>query len=244
MTVLDAALGEHAGAFLLVSSLLVMTLATIAAIVDIALRGLEDAGLPAVRGQRPLVHPMIFAVIGLPATVIVFVGGTVQAYAASASAHAGGAGAVLFTTINVSIVIAVLVWALASPLARHWGLALGGFGLCLALIFPLLALVLQLPFLPFGELASKPDRVLFGLTVAGILCCVGGCTTSLLAMLVYVIRSCACLVDQHRLHAGGGMASASRHVARPRRLRLLGASTPLTPPPEPLEPGSLRSRMP
>lgn len=213
MTPLDLLLGERASAYLLGSVLLVVTLTTIAAIIDIPLRSLREAGF-APPAPEPLVSARLFSLVGLPATVVTFVGAAIQAALASRPEHVAGAGPLFFAVINGGFLLSVVLWALASPLARHWGLALVGFSLGLALIFPLLALILRLDFLTLGVLPYASQRLVFAGAVAAILCCTGACLASLLAMLAGVIRAALLLIRQHRLLA---KPAEARPVQRGRR---------------------------
>jgi hypothetical protein len=222
VTVIDYVFGDRAGAYLLGSCLFVLTLAAIAAIVDIPLRTLRDARLaPPTRLATPLSW-RLFTFIGLPATLLVFASASIQSYAASTPLRPSENGLVLFFTINSSFVLAVLIWGFASPLTRHWGLGLGAFGLGLAVLFPLLVVVLHLNFGAFGTLTNGSQRLLFALVVGAILCSLGACLAAILSMLVYIGAGSIELAVQHRRHTPRDRSSAPA-------LRPLRSGVPVTP---------------
>ena len=215
VTLLNYVLGDRAGAYVLGSSLLVITLATIAAIVDLPLRTLSEARFAPPPRLGPPLPSWLFVCIGLPASLLVFISAAVQAYLASTPSRASGDGLVLYFTINAAFFLAVLIWGLASPLSRHWGLGLGAFGLGLAVLFPLLAVILSLDFGAFGTLTNATERILFAAAVGAILCSLGSCVAAILSMLVYVASGSMQLIIQHRLHApsDAGIRSALTPLA-------------------------------
>lgn len=214
MTPLDLVLGDRAGAYLLGSSLLVITLAAIAGIIDIPLGALRDARLASPPRVGPMLPSRLFLCIGLPASLLVFVSAAVQAYLASTPLRANENGLVLYFTINAAFLLTVFVWGLASPLSRHWGLGLGAFGLGLAVLFPLFAVILRLDFGAFGTLTSGSERLLFAAAVGAILCSLGSCLAAIVSMAVYIVRGSAELVVQHQLHAAGARARQDRRISR------------------------------
>lgn len=221
MALLNYILGNRAGTFILVSSLLVVTLATISAIIDIPLQSLQDAGvrLPGHRSAFPVRR--LFPLVGLPASLIVFLSAATQAYVASAPAQTDTNGLLLFIVGNIAFLLALLTWGLASPLTRHWGLGLACFGVGLAVLFPLLAVVFRLHFRSSGILDQFSERLIFAFCVGAILCAVGACIASILSMLKYVVQRSVLLIAGHRLHAAARTATAQefgkgRGRARPR----------------------------
>ncbi|MGI8551716.1 MAG: hypothetical protein ACR2PL_13160 [Dehalococcoidia bacterium] len=211
LALLDYVLGDRAGASLLGSSLLVITLATIAAIIDIPLHNLEEAGLLQTIGRAPLLPPQAFLLGGLPAAALTFTAAAVAAYSSSMQQHGSELNWLMFLALNGGFAFAILLWVLASPLTRHWGLGLASFGLGLGLLFPLLGSVLRLHFEAGGILPNQPDRVIFALSVGGIVCSLGCCLVSILSLALYVVRQSGYLVKEYRRRSHG--LPRSREVA-------------------------------
>ena len=86
--------------------------------------------------------------------VLAFAGAAIQAYLASSPFDIQGNALALWALTNVAFFAAVALRGLSGPLARHWGLSLGAFGLGVAALFLMLAAVLQLPFTTTGNLLS------------------------------------------------------------------------------------------
>ena len=215
MTLLNYVLGDRAGACVLGSALLVITLATIAAIVDLPLRGLHDAHAAPPARLGPLLPSRLFFVVGLPASLLVFLSAAFQAYLASTPLRTNSSGLIFFITINAAFFLGVLAWGFASPLSRHWGLGLGAFGLGLAVLFPLLAVILSLDFGAFGTLADAGERLLFAAAVGAILCSFGACLAAILSMLAYIAGGTAELVSQHRYHSAWSAGNSDRQHWQP-----------------------------
>lgn len=195
---LDYVLGEHAGVYLLGSSLLVITLATIAAIIDMPLRALQEASLAPGLSRTRLLPPEVFLFLGVPSALVAFASAAVQAYISTMTPTGSAYSTLLHLLISSAFVIAVGLWAFSSPLNKHWGLGLAGFGLGLAVFFPLLAAVLHLNFEAFGLLSSVSERLIFAGAVGGIVCSVAACVASMLSMMLYVVRGSLQLASQHK----------------------------------------------
>jgi hypothetical protein len=200
VALLDILLGDRAGSYLLVSCLLVTTLAIIAAIVDIPVRSLREAGLaiPS-RSRQILPHRLLYAV-GIIGLLLTWLGAASQAYISGATvADSAGANAVLAAT-NFGFLCAVVIWGMTGPLMRHWGLCLGAFGLGLASFFLLLAGILQLDFRVAEALPGGWQRPVFAGMVGLILISIGACLAAILALVAHVVRGAGVLAREHRLH--------------------------------------------
>lgn len=230
MTPLDYILGDHASAYLIGSSLLMVTLTITAAILDIPLRSLRAAGVAPSAAPGRLLPPQFFLIFALPAALLTLAGGTLQAYISSTPHRSPGSDPALLHTINIAFLLAVILWASASPLGRHWGLALAGFGLALAVFFALLSIVPHLSFETFGLVPDRWQRLVFAVAVGGILTSAGACLAAILSILTYVVRVSQFLIAQHRryrlrLEKDGSGAIIHLHPSLIRRRRRPIAST-------------------
>jgi hypothetical protein len=198
MSLLDLVLGDRAGTLLLASCLLVATLAIIAAILDLPLRSLHEAGYA--RKAPPVTKALlrVLQAIAGAAALLSFAGAAMQAFLASAPYPVETNFLLLWLLTNGSFVVAVAILGLAPPLTRHWGLGLGAFGLGLATLFLLLAAVLQLPFTTTGELQADSARWLFAVEAGLILFAIGICVSAILSLLARIIRSTAELASEYR----------------------------------------------
>lgn len=237
MSLLDYVLGDRAGSYLLVSCLLVATLAIIAAIVDIPLKTIRDArlGLNAEGARSPA--DTSIRILGVAAAIIAFLGAAVEAFLASGPTFAQVDGTDLVIATDLAGVLVVLIWGLTPPLARHWGLCLGAFGLGLAALFLAFAVVLRLDFQITGTLASTPDRSIFAVVAGVILLAVAACLAAIVGLVAHIVRGAVALACEHRrlrwsLIASGGARRAANSGAavvttnpqrRPRFRRLRGA---------------------
>jgi hypothetical protein len=200
VSLLDFVLGDRAGTYLLTSCLLVAALAIIAAIIDIPLRALHEAGYtaqPLVR--RPIPAGLIRA-LGAAAALAAFAGAAIQTYIASSPDEILGDALPLWLITNIAFFLCIAVWGLSRPLTRHWGLSLGAFGLGVAGLFLLLAAVLRLPFSAAGVLPSTPARVMFAAIAGGILLAVGACLAAIASLAVNVASAAFVLAVEHRRH--------------------------------------------
>ncbi len=197
MSLIDYMLGDRAGSYLLASCLLVMALAIIAAIIDIPLRTLHEAGYGSESRHRRLLPAGLAQGFGAAMLLAAFFGAATQAYIASSPTPASGNSLFLFLLTNATFLLAIATWGLAAPLTRHWGLCLGAFGLGLAALFLLLAAVLHLPVDATGIVASDGARILFAAAAGAILLTLGACLAAILAMVAYIVHGAWLLVSEH-----------------------------------------------
>jgi hypothetical protein len=198
VSLLDLALGDRAGTYLLISCLLVATLAIIAAILELPLRALREAGYLQNPRRRSLVPLGLLQILAATAAVFTFIGAALQAYLASAPFPVQSNFLALCLITNVSFFDDVAILGLTPPLTRHWGLGVGAFGLGLATLFLMLAAVLQLPFSTTGELQSEPARRMFALEAGFILLAIGACLAAILSLLTRIIRTTAQLASEYK----------------------------------------------
>jgi hypothetical protein len=212
VSLLDFALGDRAGTYLLSFCLLVTALVIISAIVDIPVRALDDAGYVRRTFAPRLLPPALLRVSSAITLVLAFAGAAVQAYLASAPFEIQGNALALWVLTNVAFFSAVALWGLTSPLTRHWGLSLGAFGLGVAGLFLMLAAVLQLPFTTTGVLLSTSARMAFGGIAGGILVAVGICLSAVVALVAHIGNAAFILAAEHRRHENSPISdwSASR----------------------------------
>jgi hypothetical protein len=202
VSLLDFALGDRAGTYLLASCLLVTALAIISAIVDIPVRSLSDAGY----APRPILPPPLpvplILILCLGTLLLSFAGAAIQAYLASSPNLGQQDALLLWAVTNVAFIAGILVWGMLSPLNRHWGLCLGAFGLGVAGLFLLLAAVLQLPFTATGTLLSDIARLTFSGLAGAILIALGACLASILALIARISAGVLALTleNQRRKH--------------------------------------------
>jgi hypothetical protein len=198
VSLLDFALGDRAGTYLLASCLLVTALAIISAIVDIPVRSLSEAGYV---GPSILPPPLPIAVVWvlcLGTLTFSFAGAALQAYLASSPYLEQSDALVLWAATNIIFFAGIAIWGICGPLNRHWGLCLGAFGIGVAALFLLLAAVLQLPFTATGTLLSESSRLVFAALAGGILVALGLCLASILALAARVLAGVFTLVQEHR----------------------------------------------
>jgi hypothetical protein len=198
MGLIDYVLGDRAGSYLLGSCLLVTALAIIAAILDIPLRTLHEAGYARGRpGRRRMLPAWLVPTFGAVMLLAAFLGAASQVYITSSPNAILVNSLLLYLITNVAFVASVGAWGLSPPLTRHWGLALGAFGFGLAALFLLLAAVLRLPVDASGVVATDPARLLFALTAGGILLALAACLAAIVALLFSDLRGAWLLVTEH-----------------------------------------------
>lgn len=197
MSLLDYALGDRAALYLLASCLLVTALVIIAAIIDIPIHALYEAGYARSTRKRHLIPGWILAVFGTAMIVAAFLGAAAQAYLAGSAEPSEGSSLLLLILTNTAFCAAVAVWGLTAPLSRHWGLCLGAFGLGLALLFFLLAVVLKLPFDSSGVVASGATRTIFAAVAGAIVIALGACLAAIVALVAYSTRRAVLLATEH-----------------------------------------------
>lgn len=184
MTPLNLILGNEAGAILVLSGIGVLLLAVLAAVLDY-LSGTSSVLSP-FHFER--LRVFLFTTVGLPAAfVLIAAGGTLGAIA-SGNAETGRGTAALLWLVNVAFVAGVFACGLCSPMSRHWGLGLAGYGAGIGAIIPLLAIISSLGFNDAGLLNAVGDRIAFGLSVGAIMLAVGLCGAAMLAMISYSVE--------------------------------------------------------
>jgi hypothetical protein len=194
VTPLDALLGSHASAILVLSVVAVLLLAAAAAVLDFMSGAFRVLSPVAFEGPRT----GALVTVGLPAAFALLAGaGTLGAVVSGTAEPGKGTEALLWLT-NVAFVLSVLVCGLCSPMARHWGLGLAGFAAGLGVIFALLRLISSLGFDSSGLLTSAPDRLVFGVTTGGIMLAAALAGAALVAMIAYVAERTVLLL-RHRL---------------------------------------------
>ena len=196
MTPLNAILGSHASAVLILAVFGVALLAATAGVLDF------------MSGTSRVLSPLAFErarfialiALGLPAGFVLLAAGSTLGAVQSGVAQASEGTRVWLWLANASFLIGTVVCGFCSPLARHWGLGLTGFAIGLGAIFPLLALISALGFNDAGLLTSTGERAAFGIAVGLILLAVALCLASLLSMVAYVAERMVQLIDS-RHHA-------------------------------------------
>lgn len=191
VTPLNAILGSHASAILILAVVGVALLAATAGMLDF-MSGTSRVLSPLTFERE---RTLAFVVVGLPAAFVLLIAvGTLGAVQSGVMQTSEGTRVWLWLA-NTAFAVGVVVCGFCSPLTRHWGLGLMGFALGLGAIFPLLALISALGFNDAGLLTSTGDRVAFGVAVGMILLAVGLCSASLLAMVAYVVERMVLLLD-------------------------------------------------
>jgi hypothetical protein len=198
VSLLDFALGDRAGTFLLASCLLIIALAIISAIVDIPLRSLTEAGYSPRHILPPPLSTTLILGLCLGTLIFSFAGAAIQAYLASSPYVDQQNALALWGVTNVAFFVGIIIWGICGPLNRHWGLCLGSFGLGVATLFLLLAAVLQLPFTATGTLVSDPARLMFSGLAGAILVALGACLASILALAARVAAGVFTLIEEHQ----------------------------------------------
>jgi hypothetical protein len=246
---LNFVVGDRAGSVLLGSCLAFIALAIIAAIIDIPLGTLREAGM----GGRTLRMSSslgdLARGLGIAALLVLFLGAAVQSYLTSTPDNTYGSGFVLLLATDVALLLAVAIWGIMTPLARHWGLCLGAFGFGLAVLFVSLAGVLRLDFQPAGTLADPLQRAAFSAITGILVLAIAACLASLVGLLMQIVRGADLLALEHRQHRALGAVQAGNEILRPfsepepanalaalrvQRIRLAGEE-PSAPPREPAD---------
>jgi len=187
---------------------MVIALAIIAAIIDIPLGALREAGMGGRTHRMSSSVTDILRGLGIAALLIAFCGAAVQSYLASTPANTFENGFALLLVTDGALLLAVVVWGLLSPLAWHWGLCLGAFGLGLALLFLSLAGVLRLDFQLAGTLADPVQRAAFSAITGVLVLAVTACLAAVLGLLAQIVRGATLLAFEHRRHRAAGEAQA------------------------------------
>jgi len=208
VSVLEYVLGDRAGSNLLVSCLVVIALAIIAAIIDIPLGALREAGMGGRTHRMSSPVTGLLRGLGIAALLVAFCGAAVQSYLASTPGNTFENGLAFLFVTNGALLLAVVIWGLMSPLARHWGLCLGAFGLGLAFLFLSLAGVLRLAFQPSGTLSDPVQRAAFSGITGVLVLAVAACLAALLGLLAQIVQGAALLALEHRQHRAAGAAQA------------------------------------
>ena len=141
LTLLDQVLGDRVGAYVLASCLLVATLATIAAIIDIPIRALERAGFVDHRLEPQSVAARLMLLLGALAAIATFIPASQRRRTSQAREVAPMLRRFhcFWRQTPASCASLCASGDFTGPLPRHWDLSLGVFGLGLALAFLCLA---------------------------------------------------------------------------------------------------------
>ena len=215
MSVLNFVLGDRAGSNLLISCLAVIALAIIAAIVDIPLNALREAGMGGRTLRMSSSVSDLARGLGIAALLVAFFGTAIQSYLGSAPDGNGGNELGVMLATDAALLASVAIWGIMTPLARHWGLCLGAFGLGLAILFLSLAAVLRLDFQPSGTIADPLQRSVFSAITGVLILAVAACLSALLGLLTQIVRGATLLAFEHRQHRAAGVAQARAAIISP-----------------------------
>jgi hypothetical protein len=215
LSVLNFVLGDRAGSILLASCLVVIALAIIAAIIDIPLGALREAGMGGRTLRMSSSLSDLARGLGIASLLVAVIGAAVQSYLSSTPDNTYGSGLGVLLATDVALLFAVAIWGIVTPLARHWGLCLGAFGFGLAVLFVSLAAVLRLDFQPAGTLADPLQRAAFSAITGILVLAIAACLSSLLGLLTQIVRGAALLAFEHRQHRAVGAAQAGTEILRP-----------------------------
>lgn len=170
-------------------------LALAAAFLDY-LSGTTGRTPPFVRARE---RQIVFLAIGVPALIALFAATTALAAIGSGSASTGIEAKLLVGVVDAAFVIAVLVGGACSPLARNWVIATFALlGSVVAFIALLVAVAAEPSGNEAGLLTNPGERLLFGLTIAGLNLALWLGMTALLALLAYAVERVVLLLRARR----------------------------------------------
>ncbi|HEY7294322.1 MAG TPA: hypothetical protein VH916_04730 [Dehalococcoidia bacterium] len=202
-TPLNLIVGNQASAIVVLSVVGVVLLACTAAALDF-LGGTGRGGAPFVFAR---LRSSAFVWLGLPAVLVLAIAGAALGAISSGSSEASRGLDIILWCANGAFIVAALICGLCSPLARHWVLALAGFGTGIGALLLFLTMISALGLGDAaGLITHASDRVVFGVAVGGVFLGVALGAASLLALCAYCAERIGWLL--HARHDSGA------HVGR------------------------------